>query len=81
MKTVLKNSKYVILTKSRHDLISLQKLFFPTQKGILRDACEQCFYKMNRKSLLIDNSIDVQPSHRLKNLGIDEDYGLVFKPR
>lgn len=81
MKTVMKNAKYVFLTRSRHDLVSLQKIFFPTQNGILRQACDQCFYKQNRNSLLIDNSYDVQPSFRLKNLGIDYDYGLIFKPK
>lgn len=81
MKTIMKNAKYVVLTKSRFDLITLQKILFPAQKGILRDACEQCFYKMGRNSLLIDNSVDVSPSHRLKNLGIDEECGLIFKPR
>lgn len=81
MKTVLKNVKYVFLTKSRHDLVSLQKIFFPTQSGVLRDASDQCFYKLGRSSLLIDNSYDEQPSHRLKNLGINDQYGLIFKPR
>lgn len=79
MRTVLKNTRYLFLTRSHYDWSTLQRLLFVGQPGVLKAAGDYCFYKMKRNYLLIDSSKECPPSHRMKNFGLEEGYGLIFK--
>jgi hypothetical protein len=80
MRTILKNTRYLFLTKSHYDWSTLQRLLFVGQPGVLKSAADDCFYKQKRNYLMVDSSSDCPPNDRLKNLGLECDYGLIFKP-
>jgi energy-coupling factor transporter ATP-binding protein EcfA2 len=77
LKTLVKNAKYLMLTKSHFDFTTIQRLLLTGSGGILKSASDQCFHKLKRKYLIIDNTADCKPEHRLKNF---DDPPVIFEP-
>lgn len=78
---IMKNTKYLFLTKSHYDFVSLQRSLFVGMPGVLKSASEQCFYSLKRHYLLIDNSADVAPKERIKSgLFATDQFAVIFRP-
>ena len=82
LKTVLKNSRYVIIMKSHQEcMVSLQKQLFPSMRGFLTNASALCFNRFHRYYLVIDNNAGTDAKYRCKTgLLPSDEFGLIFVP-
>ena len=74
------NAKYLVLTKSHHDYVSLGRKYMPGNPGHLILAANTCFYKLNCDYLIVDNSNWARPDQRCKTGFCKGEQMYLFSP-